>query len=171
MKRAMHIGWPVVGMVVASLLGAPAIAANETPVTLVQDGAPTLPILVDKALLPLEGTTAKTPRNEAAEEAPQPGPEQSRAVRELVDYVKRMSGATLRVQAAVPGAVGCYVGLEASFPWLKQDLNDLGPEGFSIRGDGQSAYLLARSSLGLRQAVTTFLMEQGCRWFFPGRAW
>src|ERR1035441_9086530 len=82
MKRAMHIGWPVVGMVVASLLGVPAIAANETPVTLVQDGAPTMPILVDKALLPLEATTAKTPRNEAAEEAPQPGPEQSRAVRD-----------------------------------------------------------------------------------------
>ena len=171
MKRAMHIGWPVVGMVVASLLGAPAIAANETPVTLVQDGAPTMPILVDKALLPLEATTAKTPRNEAAEEAPQPGLEQGRAVRELVDYVKRMSGATLRVQAAAPGAVGCYVGLDASFPWLKQDLNDLGPEGFVIRSDGQSAYVLARSPLGLRQAVTTFLMEQGCRWFFPGRAW
>src|ERR1035441_4552185 len=132
MKRAMHIGWPVVGMVVASLLGAPAIAANETPVTLVRDGSPTLPILVDKALLPLEGARAETTRSKAAEEAPQPGPEQSRAVRELVDYVKRMSGATLSVQAAAPGAVGCYVGLDTSFPWLKQDLSDLGPEGFII---------------------------------------
>jgi hypothetical protein len=157
-------------MVVFALV-ASAIAANEMPVTLVQDGSPTLPILVDKALLPLEGATANTARGIAAEEAPQPGHEQGRAVRELLDYVKRMSGATLSVQAAAPGAVGCYVGLDTSFSWVKQDLNDLGPEGFSIRSDGHSAYLLARTPLGLRQAVTTFLMEQGCRWFFPGRAW
>ena len=99
-------------MVVFALV-APALAASEMPVALVQDGSPTLPILVDKALLPLEGATANTARGIAAEEAPQPGHEQGRAVRELVDYVKRMSGATLSVRAAAPGAVGCYVGL----PW------------------------------------------------------
>src|ERR1017187_1461082 len=130
MKQAMHIAWAALGMIAPMALVAPAIAANETPVVVVQDGSPTLPIFVDKTLLPLEGITAKTPRNEAAEEAPQPGPEQSRAVRELVNHVKRMSGATLRVQAATPGAVGCYVGLDVSFPWLNQELGDLGPEGF-----------------------------------------
>jgi hypothetical protein len=97
--------------------------------------------------------------------------EQRKAVRNLIQYIKEMSGAELQVEAAKSGLTGCYVGVSSSFPWLKKNLKELGDEGFIISADGKDVFLLANKPLGVRHAVNTFLMEQGCRWFFPGKVW
>jgi hypothetical protein len=89
----------------------------------------------------------------------------------LIQYVKQMSGAELKVEGAKKGAMGCYVGVASAFPWLKKNLNELGDEGFQIGREGKNILMLANKPLGVRHAVNSLLMEQGCRWFFPGKVW
>ena len=163
----------IVIIIVASLLPF-AVSAGKNPpasVNLVKDGRALLKVLVDPALLPLDKKEVVTGNSERGEESFDATSEQRRAVRELVQYVKQMSGATLTVEAAKNGATGCYVGLASSFPWLKKDLKELGDEGFQISSGGKNIYLLAYKPLGVRHAVNSLLMDQGCRWFFPGQAW
>lgn len=175
MKRVLSTSWlgrlglTCFAAVLAVNLATSARAAQAT--TLVKDGKPALTVLVDGAILPLDKPEAAPQLGERDEESFDGATEQRRAVRELIQYVQQMSGAALKVEAAKSGATGCYVGLATSFPWLKRDLKDLGEEGFVISSDGKSLCLLANRPLGVRQAVLTFLMDQGCRWFFPGKAW
>ncbi len=145
---------------------------DENTVTLVRKNKPVIRLLVDGNIMPLDKPSADVPRNERGDAmlVDRLG-EQRRAVNELLKYVKQISGAELEVQAATPGSEGCYVGLGSSFPWLKQDLFDLGHEGFMMRTEGKNLYLLAHEPLGVRHAVTAFLKDQGCRWFFPGVEW
>jgi hypothetical protein len=145
--------------------------APPASTTLVKNGQPLLKVLVDPALLPLDKKEVVTGNSERGEQSFDALSEQRLAVRELVQYVKQMSGAELKVEAAKKGAEGCYIGLASSFPWLKKDVKGLTDEGFNINTDSKNIYVLAEKSLGIRHAVNTLLMEQGCRWFFPGKVW
>jgi len=87
-------------------------------------------------------------------------------VEDLRRQLREISGAELEVAQAGPGL---HVGLFSDFPGLPAE--DLGPEGFVLRTDGKSVYLLASGPAGVQHAATTFLHRLGCRWFFPGKAW
>lgn len=140
-------------------------------VVLVKNGKAELAVLVNPAILPLGQKDIITGNSERNEEALDALSEQRRAVRELLKYVKQMSGADIKVEGAKKGAVGCYVGMSSDFPWLTKNLQSLGDEGFYISADKKNIYLLASKPLGVRHAVNTFLMDNGCRWFFPGKIW
>ena len=144
---------------------------SSESVALVKNGKPKLTLLVDGTLLPLDQTQVIIRYSERGEKKLDASSEQRHAILELIKYVKQMSGAELKVKAAKDGDIGCYVGLGSSFPWLNQDVNDLGDEGFIISNEGENIYLLAQKPIGVRHAVTTFLMDQGCRWFFSGKVW
>jgi hypothetical protein len=139
-------------------------AKSFPEIVLVKQGKPKLTIFVDAHLLPLE-------QPDVVSNIIDGGTEQRHAVREFLKYIKEMSGAELKVEAAHSGVNGVYVGLASSFPWLRQNIEDLGAEGFVIRSNANNLYMLASAPLGVRQAVNTFLMDQGCRWFFPGKIW
>jgi hypothetical protein len=140
-------------------------------VALVRNGKPLLTVLVDPSIMPVEQKEIVTGNSERGEKKLDGPSEQRQAVLELIRYVRQMSGAELKVEAARSGMTGCYVGTSSGFPWLKKDLKKLGDEGFSISSDGKNILLLADKPLGVRHAVNTFLMDQGCRWFFPGKIW
>ncbi|MBL7734229.1 MAG: DUF4838 domain-containing protein [Chitinophagaceae bacterium] len=150
-------------------------ARGPVPVTLVKEGVPVMKILVDKAILPLDqadepGIGLTSSKHLFREDVSGAG-ERRLAVRKLAQFIKQMSGAQLQVEAATRGASGIYVGLAEDFPWLNQDVQDLGSEGFMIKSDKNNLFLLAKGSLGVRAAAISFLMDQGCRWFFPGKTW
>ncbi|GIW80541.1 MAG: hypothetical protein KatS3mg105_2348 [Gemmatales bacterium] len=91
---------------------------------------------------------------------------------ELRHYLKRMTGAEI---PAAPGDARSgilFVGLFKDFPDLGlKKPKDLGEEGFLLRSEAGNLYLLADRPLGVQHAVTTFLHQLGCRWFFPGTTW
>ena len=93
-------------------------------------------------------------------------------VRELQTYLNRITGAQFQVAPGRPGKAGLFVGLATDFPWLNLgNVEALGYEGFILKSDGKSIYLVGQEPLGVQRAVTTFLHEIGCRWFFPGSVW
>lgn len=90
----------------------------------------------------------------------------------LETYLTRMSGATFQRATAAPGVRGIYVGLPADFPGFElPNLEGMSEEAIYVYSDGANLYLLGGGPLGVRHAVTTFLTELGCRWFFPGKTW
>lgn len=95
------------------------------------------------------------------------------AAADLQRIIGKVSGATLEVAVAAPGAAGIYVGTVTNFPWLGLDATvaGMGPEGCLVRSDGTNLFLLGGGEKGAQHAVTTFLHELGCRWFFPGDVW
>ena len=96
----------------------------------------------------------------------------SEAVTELHDVLQRVSGADFKIVKPTKSQAGLHVGLASDFPWLKlDDTSGLGPEGFIIKTEGDSVYLVAKELPGVQHAVTTFLQRLGCRWFFPGDVW
>lgn len=144
-------------------------------ITIVKDGVPLLDILVDSETLPLS-----KPLNEHAgkplgqyifDEVVSGDSERRLAVNNLIEYVQKISGATLQVKVAKKRSSGIYVGRVADFPWLKIDGKDLGDEGFIIKTNAKNLYLIGKTSLGVKMAVITFLNEIGCRWYFPGENW
>lgn len=140
-------------------------------VTVVKNGEAVLIVLVDPMILPIDKQDQVTSTTERNEERLDGNSEQRRAVRKLLEYIEQMSGAKLKVEAARKGATGLYVGLGSSFSWLNKDVSNLGQEGFLIQSDQKNLFLLANNPLGVRHAVNTFLTDQGCRWFFPGKVW
>jgi len=121
------------------------VQAEPPRVTLIEDGVARLPILSGSAKEPAD---------------------------ELRHYLRQIGGGNFNVAPAKPDQEGIYVGLVKDFPWLKLAGTDgLGPEGFVLRSDGRSVYLVAAGPLGVQHAVTTFLHRLGCRWYFPGEAW
>ncbi|HYT90647.1 MAG TPA: DUF4838 domain-containing protein [Gemmataceae bacterium] len=141
-------GCLVVGLSTAapSSLHAEGTGKPATAVVLVKDGVPLLPIVAGSVKEP---------------------------VQELQHYLAAMTGARPSVKAAARDATpGIYVGLAADFPRLRlEGVEQLGPEGFLIRSDGKSLFLIAREARGVEHAVSAFLHSLGCRWFFPGKTW
>lgn len=146
------------------------VAEEPTSIALVKNGKPALTVYVAKELLPIDqppiviGTLKGVKIFDDASEV-------RKSISNLVRFVKQMSGAELKVEGASNEANGCYIGLSSSFPWLNKNVSDLGEEGFLIQSDNKNLYILANKSLGIRNAVLALLMDQGCRWFFPGKAW
>lgn len=167
-KFRKFIARPCLFFAATGILCLASSAHAAQPVALVKNGVALLPVLVNPAVAAENSVPAaktKGSKNGGGQS------EVRRAAEQLQKYVKQMSGADLKLQAATPGAAGCYVGLDRDFLWLKEDLTSLGDEGFLISSDGTNLCLLAHKPLGVRHAVSTFLAEQGCRWFFPGQAW
>ena len=93
-------------------------------------------------------------------------------VAELSHYLKVMTGADFELTPPGRGKAGIHVGLVDDFPSLKIEREgELGPEGFIMRTEGGSVFLVAVGERGVQHAVTSFLHGLGCRWFFPGEAW
>ena len=88
---------------------------------------------------------------------------------ELARYLEQMSGAAFVCTQAREGTNGIYVGTAADFPWLS--LGPAAPDGILLKSDKKNLYLIARTPAGVRHAVATFLQQEGCRWFFPGKTW
>jgi hypothetical protein len=86
-------------------------------------------------------------------------------VRDLRAVLREMSGADFETARAGPGL---HVGLFADFGLPAEDV---GAEGFVLRSDARSVFLLAKEPSGVQHAVSTFLQRLGCRWFFPGKTW
>lgn len=150
------------------------IACTEnqlSPITFVKDGKPNYVILVNSDVLPLNEEANIISVSERDVPTVDAIGEQRNAVKTLINYVKQISGADLKVEPAKEGMTGFYVGLSSDFPWLKSDFNNLGNEGFQILKDGKNIYVVANNPIGIRHAVNTILMEAGCRWFFPGEEW
>jgi hypothetical protein len=127
------------------LAAAPPARTAAPAVTLVKDGQPQLPLIAGSVAEP---------------------------VRELQQRLKEISGANFKLANAARGATGLYVGLAADFPWVKvEEPARLGAEGFILKTDGTSVFLIANEASGVRHGVTTLLHRLGCRWFFPGKVW
>src|SRR5262245_10317752 len=61
----------------------------------------------------------------------------------LRQRLEEMTGAKFATEPARAGKIGIYVGLLADFPWLRNEsLKSLGKEGFAIKSDGESLYLI-----------------------------
>lgn len=141
MSRYIPISVAVVALALLAANG----AEDKKGLVLVKEG---------KALLPLRAGSVAEP------------------VAELQAYLNKMSGARFAVEKPRKGEAGIHVGLLADFPWLEIDKPEkLGPEGFVIRTQGDSVYLVGSKPLGVQNAVTAFLHQLGCRWFFPGEVW
>jgi uncharacterized protein DUF4838/glycosyl hydrolase family 20 len=114
-------------------------------VTIVEDGQPRLPIIAGSVKEP---------------------------VAELQHYLKKITGADLAVKAAGEKSAGIHVGLAGDFPSLPIEVPaDLGAEGFVLKTDATSVFVIANQAHGVRHGVTTLLQKLGCRWFFPGAVW
>lgn len=131
------------------LLSTPVAAVAPAPagptITLARDG---------KAMLPIIAGSVKEP------------------VEELRQYLKEITGADFADAKSTQGQQGIYVGLASDFPGVKiNDAASLGSEGFVLKTENGSVYIIAPEVLGVKHGVSTFLQELGCRWFFPGKTW
>ncbi|MGE3809612.1 MAG: DUF4838 domain-containing protein [Gemmataceae bacterium] len=119
-----------------------------------QDAAPLTLVKAGKAQLPI-----------VAGSVPEPAAE-------LQTYLERITKARFETARPAKGQAGIHVGLVTDFPWLAIDKPaELGPEGFVIKTEGNSLYLVAHQPRGVQHAVSSFLHGLGCRWFFPGKTW
>jgi hypothetical protein len=110
-----------------------------------------------------------------------PGPERLRgwALRDLRDYLQKLTGAMHPLTAADPKAqTGIVAGTFTHFPDFKPRTPEArkafisrDPEAFVVEVQGDKLYLLGRTDLGLIAGVYTLLDRLGCRWFAPGAAW
>jgi hypothetical protein len=91
---------------------------------------------------------------------------------ELRETLKRMTGTDFTVEKSGDKTPGIYVGLDTDFPNVNiDDPAKLGAEGFVMKTDAGSIYLIGHEPAGVAHAVTTFLQRLGCRWYFPGDVW
>lgn len=93
------------------------------------------------------------------------------AATELRDYIKRISGAELRIlkEKAVTGK-NIYVGKSNTVAALKVSAEGLEKEGFIIQTVKGNLVLLGHDDAGTQFAVYTFLEDYlGVRWLWPGK--
>ena len=145
-RNGSSLAWFSMVLVVLAFGLAPAAASHKpAPLVIVQNGQAKMPILAGSVEQP---------------------------VKELQAYLKRMSGAELAIEPAKRGAAGVHVGLAKDFPWVTfDDIESLGPEGFLLKSDGKSLYVVANAPAGVAYGVWFLLQQLGCRWFFPGQVW
>ena len=95
--------------------------------------------------------------------------------KDLQHWLREITGATLPLETgAKPSAAsGIILALADELPRRakRERLDELGPEGFVVRSQGDRLWLLANTELGLQHAVYAFLDHLGCRWFFPDPVW
>lgn len=110
-----------------------------------------------------------------------PGPERVHgwALRDLRDYLQKMTGAKHPLTAAAPRAeAGIVAGTFAQFPdfeprgpGAREAFSSGDPEAFLVEVQGDRLFILGRTNLGLMAGVYTFLDRLGCKWYAPGAAW
>lgn len=143
----------------------------SSPIILVKESTPLYTILVDPNILPLDKGSNIIENSERGVIAYDSIGEQREAINTLLFYVNQISGCNLKVEPFKKNSHGCYIGLTSNYPWNKKNIEHLGEEGFQIGKEGENIFIVADNSLGIRHAVNTILMDQGCRWFFPGKEW
>ena len=139
----------------------------------------TLPVYVDARML----AEAENPSVELAPSAAfwTPGPERFHgwALRDLRDYLQRVSGLQHPLSVLDPGATrGVYAGTFQQFPDFKSAqpggadaMASADPEAFVIELQGDKLFVLGKSDIGLIAGIYTLLDKIGCKWFAPGAAW
>lgn len=137
--------WSIIVLICLMVI-CPAMGANaQEDILLCENGKPLLPILSGSVDQP---------------------------VKDMKHYLEKITSGRFDVKPAVKGQRGIYVGLIKDFPWLElKNVDQLGTEGFVIRSDGHNLYLVGAESKGVQHAVSTFLRQLGCRWYFPGTEW
>jgi hypothetical protein len=137
-------------MTVCALWTSP-VAASTEPFGLVRDGKPEARILV--------------------------GGEQpvvAEAVKDLVDYVEKITGARLEVthgQIDLPGPT-LHIGETNIAASIRHRNDDIRIDGFVMKRAGHDVLIAGAIPEGTANGVTTLIQEQfGVRWYFPGELW
>jgi hypothetical protein len=91
------------------------------------------------------------------------------AAGELKQYVKKISGADLKITDADVTGKNIYVGYSRAVKVMGLSAESLGKEGFTIQTKNGNLVLLGHDDIGTQYAVYTFLEEYlGVRWLWPG---
>jgi hypothetical protein len=103
---------------------------------------------------------------------PNASPSEQLAAKELVDYIKKISGVILPKQtkivpnSIVLGTLGNLKNLPAG---VKQRLASCkSDECFYIKTDGNKVYIVGKKPIGVLYGAYTFLEKLGVRWLYPG---
>ena len=147
--------------------------------TTVKQGS-TLPIYVQPQVL----AEAQKPTVELVPSAGgfwMPGPElfYGYALRDLRDYLQKMTGAKYPLTAADADAKsGIFAGTFAQFPTFKPQQAEAqkamasdDPEAFVVEAQGDRLYILGKSNFGLIAGIYGLLDKLGAKWFAPGEEW
>jgi len=99
----------------------------------------------------------------------EPSAIEARVVEELVDYVRKMSGAELPVGTEAPeGLLPLYLGAAAKRGLGPVAWERLGDDGFVLRSGAQGVYVAGAGDLGTLFGVYHLLEKHlGVRWFMP----
>jgi hypothetical protein len=95
---------------------------------------------------------------------------------ELATTLQKISGATFQIKEGGTGPA-IFLGTIKEFPTASataglEIVGDFdGREAFAIRTEGKSIRLIGATAKAMPFAVTRFLEELGCRWFFQSPAW
>ncbi len=99
-------------------------------------------------------------------------PRESELASELASWLKEITGATFGIsrtrqdKSIVLGTWEQWQGsLAEAFEPPQVD------EGYRIRSDGKSVWIISRTESGLQHAIYDFLESLGCRWYFPDPVW
>ena len=100
----------------------------------------------------------------------EPSAIESHAAKELVDYVKRITGAQVTTADSAPdGLYPIYLGRSAKERLGQVDWQSLGTDGFVLRSTPDGMLIAGAEDLGTLYAVYQLLEKHmGVRWFMPG---
>ena len=88
------------------------------------------------------------------------------AQKELLDYIRRMTGANLTVGQPRSGQVTIYIGRASALPApIEPPDND---DGYVVEAGTTDLWLLGKTDRGALFAVYDLLDTWGCRWYMPG---
>jgi len=144
-------------------------AAPAQALELVRDGKPVASVVAQKPL-PREALEPGTPKARKARAANSGEGDEALAVKVLVEWLRKISGAELPVAAApAEGAPAIYVGQAAINAGLKlDDIASPSHEGLRILADDKHVLIAGQSERATLKAVCRFLEELGCRYFMDG---
>ena len=110
-----------------------------------------------------------------------PGPERFHgwALRDLLDYLQRMTGAHFPLTRREKGAQrDIFAGTFADFadfnptgPEAQKAFASTDPEAFVVEVQGDNLFILGRSKAGMIAGIYTLLDRLGCKWLAPGEVW
>lgn len=130
-------------------------------VTLIRDGKPAAVIIVDAS----PSTPAAKPNRKKSPET-----EEAKAAQTLVDWVRKITDATLPVATAPhPGLTPIYLGKAAVAAGLKlDDIASPSHEGVRIVVTDDRILIAGQSDAATHKAACRFLETLGCRYFMDG---
>ena len=104
----------------------------------------------------------------------QAGPAELYAARELADYLRRISGATVPIRTEAQAAKGSriLVGRTRAAAPVLAELAQADSDSFAVRRTGRDILLVGASERATLYAAYDLLeRDLGCRWLAPGEAW